>query len=102
MSFVHNIEGNLASQSIIELIHNLYSNLPIHEGIEIFIKGDSTLVNGFLKHVEEIDPVKIASNLGYEYIKFITVNNNHDIEKSYSINTSNYDEELEIILINYI
>jgi hypothetical protein len=101
MSSVCDIEGNLASPDIVNAILEIYSNLPIQDGIDIYIKGETELINGFLKNVENIGHEIIACNMGYEYIKFIVLDNDNN-NKFYTISTSNYDEELENILINYV
>jgi hypothetical protein len=98
---VYNVEGNLATPNIINAIIDLYSNLPIEAGIEIYIKGETELINGFLRNVDTVGCETIANNLGYEYIKFV-VDNDDISNKCYRISTPKYTEELENILINYI
>ena len=94
MSTISDIKGSLATPDMINMIKTLYSNVPLIEKITIKIQGNEVLVKGFLDYVADYDPRNIGCN------KIIWL---YDTDhKSHTIETSDYEDELHEILLNYI
>ena len=94
MSTVGDIKGSLATADIVNMIKTLYSNVPLIEEITIKIQGNEVLVKGFLDYVADYNPRNIGCN------KIIWL---YDIgHESHTIATSDYADELDEILLNYI
>lgn len=91
---VTNIQGSLATPEMAQLIKMLYSNIPLMGKITISVRGEKTIVDGFLDYVADYD----GRNAGYDEITFVQ----EEDDKSHTISTADYSEELDTILMNYI
>ncbi|CAK7994886.1 Hypothetical protein POVR1_LOCUS404 [uncultured virus] len=111
MSSVVGIEGLLASPAVIELIETLYSDCSLQSKVIINVSGDKSLVQGFLDFVSSYD----GKCIGYEEIAFsyteetqlcLVTNHGYIGDKSanfyHMIVSSDYEDELERILLHYI
>ena len=91
---ITDIEGTLATKNMINIIHELYSNVPLIEELTININGDENLLTGFMEFADNYEFLP----LGVKNVQFVKSNET----KSHKIKSTDYQDELEEILLHYI
>lgn len=100
---ISHIEGCLADEDMKIILKTLYSNVSfsITKSPTIILRGDSHNVKEFMKYVDTVDDIYFIK-LGIEKPVFIGGNNSNSVNKSFIIDNSDMQDQLDYVILHYV